>query len=107
MGLRTISACGLRLREGTPLQVSDIDAQRMLVRGYPGQGGKDRFVPRPPRILEWWREYWPRGRPRPWVFPARHRPTSFSPTALHKTVTVVVRQRGMLKDASIYTLRHA
>jgi len=27
-----IYACGLRLTEGTQLQVSDIDAQRMLVR---------------------------------------------------------------------------
>jgi integrase/recombinase XerD len=76
MCLRTISAGGLRRREGRPLQVSDIDAQRMLVRVYQGQGGKDRVVPRPPRRLELWRESWQRGRPRPWWFPARPRPTS-------------------------------
>jgi integrase/recombinase XerD len=107
MCLRTIYACGLRLREGPQLQVSDIDAQRMLVRVYQGKGGQDRFVPRPPRILELVRESWPRGRPRPWLFPARHRPTSFSPTSLHKTFKAVVRQRGMLQEASIPTLRHS
>jgi integrase/recombinase XerD len=32
MCLRVMYACGLRLTEGTQLQVSDIDAQRMLVR---------------------------------------------------------------------------
>ena len=45
MCLRLISACGLRLREGTPLQISDIDSQRMLVRVRQGTGGKDRYVP--------------------------------------------------------------
>jgi integrase len=31
MGLRMIYACGLRLTEGTQLQVADIDVPRMLV----------------------------------------------------------------------------
>lgn len=47
-----ISACGLRLREGTQLQVSDIDPQRMLVRVRQGKGGKDRLVPLAERTLE-------------------------------------------------------
>jgi integrase/recombinase XerD len=105
--LRTISAGGRRLRDGTPRQVSDLDAQRRLGRVDQGQGGNARVVPRPPRLLAWWRASWQRGRPRPWVFPARHRPTSCSPTALHKTCTAVVRQRGMLNEASSPTLRHA
>ena len=51
MCLRLIYACGLRLTEGTQLQVSDIDAQRMLVRVHQGKGGKDRLVPLAPRVL--------------------------------------------------------
>ena len=51
MCLQMIYACGLRLREGTPLQVAAIDPQRMLVRGRQGKGGKDRFVPLAPRVL--------------------------------------------------------
>ena len=50
MCLRIIYACGLRLTEGTQLQVSDIDAQRMLVRQ--GKGGRDRFVPLAPTSLQ-------------------------------------------------------
>jgi len=107
MCLRLIDACGLRLTEGPQLQVSDIDAQRMLVQVRGGKGGKDRLVPIAPRVLAWWRAYWQCERPRLWLFPARHQPTPLSPTSLHKTCTAVVRQRGIPKDASIHTLRHS
>jgi site-specific recombinase XerD len=52
LGLQLIYACGLRLTEGTPLQVSAIDAQRMRVQVHQGQGGKDRLGPFAPRGLE-------------------------------------------------------
>jgi integrase/recombinase XerD len=52
MCLRMIYACGLCLREGTPLQVADIDPHRLLVRVRQGKGRKDRYVPLAPRVLE-------------------------------------------------------
>jgi site-specific recombinase XerD len=107
MCLRIIYACGLRLTEGTQLQVSDIDAQRMLVRVRQGKGGKDRFVPLAPRVLELLRQYWQRQRPRPWLFPARRRPMPLAPTSLQKTFKAVVRQSGLAKEASVHTLRHS
>lgn len=107
MCLRMIYACGLRLTEGTRLQVADIDPARMLVRVSNGKGGNDRFVPLAPRVLALLREYWQIARPRPWLFPARHRPTPLSPTTLQKTFKVVVRRSGLAKDASIHTLRHS
>jgi site-specific recombinase XerD len=100
-------ACGLRLTEGTQLQVSDIDAQLMLVRVHQGKGGKDRFVPLAPRVLALLREYWRRQRPRPWVFPARDGSAPVSPTSRHKTFKAVVRQSGIPTDASSHTLRHS
>jgi site-specific recombinase XerD len=107
MCLRMIYACGLRLREGTQLQVSDIDPQRMLVRVRQGKGGKDRYVPLAERTLQLLREYWQLARSRPWLFPARHRPMPLSATSLQKTFKAVVRQSGIPKDASIHTLRHS
>jgi integrase/recombinase XerD len=107
MCLQMIYACGLRLREGTQLQVSDIDPQRMLVQVRQGKGGKDRLVPLAERTLELLRAYWQLARPRPWLFPARHRPTPLPATTLQKTFKVVVRQSGLAKDASIHTLRHS
>jgi integrase/recombinase XerD len=107
MCLQMIYACGLRLREGTQLQVSDIDPQRMLVRVRQGQGGKDRLVPLADRTLELLRLYWQRARPRPWWFPARQQQTPLPATTLQKTFKRVVRQSGLAKDASVHTLRHS
>jgi integrase/recombinase XerD len=107
MCLRLIYACGLRLTEGTQLQVSDIDAQRMLVQVRCGKGGKDRCVPLAPRVLALLREYWKRQRPRLWLFPARDQQTPLPATTLQKTFKRVVRQSGLPKDASIHTLRHS
>jgi integrase/recombinase XerD len=107
MGLQLIDACGLRLREGTQLQVSDIDAPRLLVRVRQGKGGKDRFVPLAPRVLERLRAYGQRQRPRPWWFPARDPRMPLPATTLQKTCTRVGRQSGLATEASIHTLRHS
>jgi site-specific recombinase XerD len=107
MCLQMIYACGLRLREGTQLQISDIDPQRMLVHIRQGKGGKDRVVPLAERTLELLRIYWQRTRPRPWLFPARDQRTPLPATTLQKTFKLVVRQSGLAKDASIHTLRHS
>jgi site-specific recombinase XerD len=69
MCLRLIYACGLRLTEGTQLQVSDIDASRMLVHVRCGKGGNDRCVPLAPRVLELLRASWQRQRPAPGCSP--------------------------------------
>jgi integrase/recombinase XerD len=107
MCLQMIYACGLRLREGTQLQVSDIDPQRMLVLVRQGKGGKDRVVPLAERTLELLRVYWQRARPRPWLFPGRDQRMPLPATTLQKTFKRVVRQSGLAKDASVHTLRHS
>ena len=58
MCLTLIYSCGLRVGEGTRLQVRDIDGGRMLVYVRYGKGGKDRYVPLPQRSLELLRDYW-------------------------------------------------
>jgi hypothetical protein len=102
-----LDAGGRRLTEGTPLQVSDIDAHRMLVRVPQGTGGHDRCVPRAPRGLALWREDWPRQRPRPWVFPARDGSAPLPPTSLQQTFTAVVRPSGLAQEAASPPLRHS
>ena len=80
MCLQMIYACGLRLWEGTPLQVSDIDPQRMLIRVRQSKGGKDRYVPLAEQTLELLRACWQGTRFRPWLFPARHPQIPLPPT---------------------------
>jgi site-specific recombinase XerD len=82
--LPRIDACGRRWREGTPLQVADLDAQHLLVRVRQGTGGQDRCVPLAPRVLAWWRASWQRQRPRPWWCPARDQRMPLPATTFQK-----------------------
>jgi integrase/recombinase XerD len=108
MCLTLIYSCGLRLREGTRLQVCDIHSSRMLVHVRNGKGGKDRYVPLPQRSLELLRAYWVQERPRPWLFPNhreddrpmwRERP--------YHALKAVLRKSKIEKAVSVHTLRHS
>ena len=68
--LTTIYSCGLRLQEGTHLQVPDIDSARMLIHVRHGKGGKDRYVPLPHRTLALLRQSWVTHRHPVLIFPA-------------------------------------
>jgi site-specific recombinase XerD len=69
--LSAIYACGLRLNEGTHLQVADIDSSRMMVHVRQGKGGKDRYVLLPQPTLLLLRQYWTIHRHPVWLFPTR------------------------------------
>lgn len=114
--LTTIYSCGLRLGEGTRLQIADLDPARMLVTIH-GKGAKDRLVPLPQRTLELMRQLWPSHRSRIWVFPAvtRHGfqhsvqkdcgPVTH--TALQRVFQLARAESGVRKSAHIHTLRHS
>jgi site-specific recombinase XerD len=113
--LTTIYACGLRLQEGTHLQVPDSDSARMLVHGRGGNGAKDRYGPLPQPTLAWLRQYWKTPRHPGWIFPAPGRggiamptatapmPSSSVPGAFRAALTAT----GSHKRASGHTLRHS
>ena len=113
--LTTIYACGLRLNEGTHLQVADIDSARMFVHVRLGKGGKDRYVPLPQRTLELLRQYWNTHRNPVWLFPATGRggthegdatePTSH--TNIQAAFRAALKDTGISKKASVHTLRHS
>ena len=68
--LSVIYSCGLRLQEGTHLQVPDIDSSRMIIHVHRGKGAKDRYVALPERTLQLLRQYWRTHRNPLWIFPA-------------------------------------
>lgn len=114
--LTTIYCCGLRLGEGTHLQVRDIDSARGLVHVRHGKGGQDRYVPMPQRTVELLREFWKTHRNPVWLFPAcgrGHDPRMASATRPfpRTSLQIVFRQAlletGIAKPASIHTLRHS
>jgi integrase/recombinase XerD len=111
--LKTIYSCGLRLREGSHLQIADIDSGRMFLHIH-GKGGKDRYVPLADRTLDLLREFWKTHRSRPWVFPATRRGlkpgaeiTPLTDSSLQKAFKHAVKRAGIGKRAHIHSLRHS
>jgi len=113
--LSVIYSCGLRLQEGTYLQVQDIDSSRLMIHVRRGKGAKDRYVPLPMRTLELLRQYWVRHRNPVLIFPApgrNHGQLSQSTmpmpkSSLQKVFRAALKESGIHKPASVHTLRHS
>ena len=113
--LSTIYSCGLRLREGTRLQVKDIDGARMVVHIRKGKRGKDRYVPLPERTLQMLRQWWTTHRHAKWLFPGRP-PMGAPASTATKPMSVsgvqcafraALQESGVRKAATVHSLRHA
>ena len=64
---------GLRLGEGLPLQVGDVDASRQRVHIRNAKGNKDRLVPLPLNTLQVLRKFWYLHQHPTYLFPNRKR----------------------------------
>jgi len=106
---------GLRLQEGTHLQVSDIDSDRMFVHIHRGKGNKDRYVPLPKRTLELLREFWKIHCNPVLLFPAPGRGgiqmSTTSKSIPKSSIQIAFKQAkqaaGIHKPVSVHHLRHA
>jgi integrase/recombinase XerD len=113
--LSTIYSCGLRLQEGTHIQVRDIDSGRGMLHVRHGKGGKDRYVPLPERTVELLREYWVTHRNPVWMFPTEgrdHVDLKSSTAPMHKSTVQHAFRAALIetkinKTASVHTLRHS
>ena len=113
--LSTIYSCGLRLQEGTHVQVADIDSGRGVLHVRHGKGGKDRYVPLPARTLEMLREYWRTHRNPVLMFPAEGRShidlsratEPMSKSSVQDAFHAALKQSDIHKRASVHTLRHS
>jgi integrase/recombinase XerD len=113
--LTTIYTCGLRLREGVHLQVSDIDSARQLVHVRQGKGGQDRYVPLPTGTLHWLRQYWSLHRHPVWLFPAAARAgvslsaatQPMDESGVQRALRAALQASGLQKPATVHTLRHS
>ena len=113
--LTTIYSCGLRLQEGTHLQVADLDSARMMIHVRHGKGAKDRYVPLPKRTLELLRHYWRTHRNPVLLFPAEGRDhidlakstEPMSKSSVQNAFHAALKQSRLNKRASVHTLRHS
>jgi len=113
--LATIYSCGLRLQEGTHLQVADLDSARMMIHVRHGKGAKDRYVSLPPRTLQLLRQYWVSHRNPLLLFPAEGRDhidlaqatEPMSKSSVQDAFHAALKESGNNKRASVHTLRHS
>jgi integrase/recombinase XerD len=113
--LTTIYSCGLRLQEGTHLQVADLDSARMMIHVRHGKGAKDRYVPLPERTLQLLRDYWRTHRHPLLLFPAEGRnhidlaqaTAPMSKSSVQDAFHAALKESGNHKRASVHTLRHS
>jgi site-specific recombinase XerD len=110
--LTTLYACGLRLQEGLQLQVGDIDGERQLLHVRHGKGNKDRYVPLPARCLALVRVYWRTHRHPTLLFPSPRRSSPeaailMNASPVQKAFKLALHESGVLKPATVHTLRHS
>jgi site-specific recombinase XerD len=113
--LTTIYSCGLRLQEGTHLQVADIDSARLMIHVRHGKGAKDRYVPLPERTLQLLRDYWRTHRNPGLLFPAEGRDhidlaqatQPMSKSSVQDAFHAALKESRLNKRASVHTLRHS
>jgi site-specific recombinase XerD len=103
----TLYAAGLRLAEATHLKLPDIDSQRMQLKINGGKGGKDRYVPLSPRLLEELRTYWKLDRPTNYLFPGKTPDVPLSGATIQKACKLAAAQARITKHVTPHTLRHS
>ena len=113
--LTVMYSLGLRLQEGTHLQIPDIDSNRMFVHIHRGKGNKDRYVPLPFRTLQILRDFWKTHRNPVWLFPAPGRggrgmpkaSTSIPISSIQIAFKEAKNKAGITKKVSVHHLRHS
>ena len=121
ISLRLIYHCGLRVSEAVGIQVSDLKDQRLHVRN--GKGGKDRYVPISPGMVQELRVWWKLHRHPKLLFPAPARTwrerslplsqvmgsatTHMSVSAVQNAFRLARAQSGIHPEATVHTMRHS
>lgn len=105
--LMVIYSGGLRVGEAVKLKVSDIDRERMSIHIRQGKGFKDRYTILGERTLEVIRDYWHAYHPKNWLFPGKKEGNYLSVSSIQCAFRSSLRKTGILKKASVHTLRHS
>ena len=100
---------GLRLSELCHLRLCDIDSHedRMCIHVVLGKGGKDRYVPLAPDVLQLLRTWWRSEHPRLWFFPGHVDGSQpICDATAQKWYQAARADAGITKHGGIHTLRH-
>ena len=109
--LMVLYSTGMRSAELLQLHVADIDSRRMLIHIRHGKGGRDRYVPLSPTLLETLRVYYRWMRPKTWLFPGTvHNWRVDKPITkrvLWNAVVLAAERADLRKRVSPHVIRHS
>jgi site-specific recombinase XerD len=109
--LMVLYSTGMRNRELRGLQVRDIDSQSMLIHIQYGKGGRDRYVPLRPKLLETLREYYRWMKPKTWLFPGTvdgwRADKPITPKVVWEACQSAAERAKIDKHVSAHLLRHS
>jgi integrase/recombinase XerD len=109
--LMVLYSTGMRNFELRQLQVKDIDSKSMLIHIQHGKGGRDRYVPLSPKLLETLREYWRWMKPKTWLFPGTvhnwRADKPLTPKVVWDACQFAARRAGIKKRVYAHLLRHS
>ncbi|ABK45354.1 phage integrase family protein [Magnetococcus marinus MC-1] len=99
-------ACGLRINEVRPLEVSSIDGQKQLLRII-GKGNKERLIPLPTSTLYGLRSLWREHRHPRFLFPNKGGTNAVHSCVLYRTFKDALREAGLPSEITPHVLRHS
>lgn len=109
--LMVLYSTGMRNRELRGLQVRDLDSRSLLIHIRYAKGGRDRYVPLSPTLLETLREYYRWMRPKTWLFPGTvdgwRADKPITPKVVWEACQCAAERARIEKHVSPHLLRHS
>lgn len=105
--LVTAYSAGLRISEVLNLKISDIDSANMRIKINNGKGNKDRFSILGQKNLSMLRHYYKLYRPADFLFPGVIPDKPLAPRQIQTAFKSAKEKAGILKPATVHTLRHS
>lgn len=109
--LMVLYSTGMRNAELRHLRVKDIDSRSMAIHIQHGKGGRDRYVPLSPTLLETLRVYWRWMKPKTWLFPGTiagwRADKPITPKVVWDACQSAATRAQVQKRVSAHVLRHS
>jgi site-specific recombinase XerD len=107
MLLSLIYSAGLRNQELRNLKFSDVDFDRKTIHIRQTKYDKDRYVPLSDKIIIGLKKYIAAYHPKIYVFNGRKVGSPLSAMAVQWAMRETVKRAGIIKEATVHTLRHS
>jgi site-specific recombinase XerD len=105
--LLTIYSSGLRISEALNLKISDIDSGNMRIKVNSGKGSKDRYTILGQQNLSLLRTYYKFFKPNNYLFIGSNPDIPLQSRNIQKVFQVAKDKAGIIKPATVHTLRHS